>query len=204
MIRESADRSSNRSCGQWLNFSHYQVARRGKKKRSFQFSSSSTFYQSGDTDQNHRADKRHNNGANHSAAWPDSQDPEDPATQKAAQDAKDDVHEYAEATALHDYSREPTRDQSNHDPRNEPHGHPPEVILDSLVQNVRLLVRDCHPNFVRKLGGDSPGGDQLLDLPSLVAMRLSRECFKSRFVSGRGFSPAAGSCTTMRALAPVA
>jgi hypothetical protein len=42
-------------------------------------SSSSFFQQAGDPDQNHSANKCHNDGAYHSAAWPDSQKPEGPA-----------------------------------------------------------------------------------------------------------------------------
>src|ERR1019366_3341659 len=60
-------------------------------------------------------------GADHPAARPDSQQPEDPAARNAANDTENDVHQYAIATALHDFPRKPARDQSNHNPCDKSH-----------------------------------------------------------------------------------
>jgi hypothetical protein len=82
---------------------------------------SGSFQQAADPDQNYRADKRYNDRAYYTATWPDSQCAEEPATQNAAEDAENDVHDYAIATTLHNLARKPTGDQSNYNPSNEPH-----------------------------------------------------------------------------------
>src|SRR6202008_4391782 len=79
--------------------------------------------------QNHRAKKCHNNRADHASTLPNSQKPEDPATQDAAEDAENDVNENTVATALHHLSSKPTCNQSNHNPCKKSHDDPPWVRL---------------------------------------------------------------------------
>ena len=98
------------------------VAFRGKESAK---SSSGLFQQAGYPDQNHRANKCDNDGADHAAGGPDSQHPEDPAAQDAAEDAENDVYDYAVATTLHNLASKPSGDQSNHNPCEESHVDPP-------------------------------------------------------------------------------
>jgi len=47
----------------------------------------------------------------------------------APEDAKDDVRQNAEASALHNLTSEPTRYQPDHDPRDKTRGQPPDGHL---------------------------------------------------------------------------
>src|SRR5450631_4424089 len=87
---------------------------------------SGSFDQARNPYQNHRAHKRHNDGADHAAAGPDSQHPEYPAANKPTHDAEKDVHDHAVAAALHHLPSQPTCNQSNHNPCDKSHVAPPE------------------------------------------------------------------------------
>jgi hypothetical protein len=82
---------------------------------------SGPFQQATNPDQNYRADKRNNDGTDHATARPDSQKAKNPATHNAAEDSENDVNEYTVAPTFHNLSRQPTCDQSNHNPSDEPH-----------------------------------------------------------------------------------
>src|SRR4051812_24580778 len=83
--------------------------------------SSGFFQQAGNPDQNHCTHKRHDDGTDHAAAGPDSPHAEDPAAQKAAEDAENDVYNYTVATTLHDLASKPTSYEANDNPCNESH-----------------------------------------------------------------------------------
>src|ERR1035438_8152448 len=76
---------------------------------SCQRSSSGSFQQSRNPDQNYRAHKRDNDGTYHAASRPDSQESKDPAAHNAAEDTENDVHEDDGATALDIKGRPPPR-----------------------------------------------------------------------------------------------
>src|SRR5580704_4877657 len=78
---------------------------------------SSSFYQPCYRDQNDRADEGHNDRTNHAASRPDAKHSEEPAAQNPAEDAQNDVDEYAVTAAFHHLASEPTCDQSDYDPR---------------------------------------------------------------------------------------
>jgi hypothetical protein len=109
---------------------------------------SGSFQKAANPDQNYRANKRYNDGAYYAATWPDSQSPEEPAAQNAAEDSENDVHDYAIATALHDLASEPPCDQSNDNPSDEPHVYSSWPKLDQSfpsafrpTENVRSAIR---------------------------------------------------------------
>src|SRR5580658_1653994 len=74
------------------------------------------FQQAGEPDQNYGADKRHNDRPDDTAARPDSQHPEDPSAEDAAEDPENDVDDYAVTAALHHLACKPACDESNQNP----------------------------------------------------------------------------------------
>ena len=72
-----------------------------------------SFDQTRNPDQNHCADEGDDDRADDAATGPDSKLSEEPPSQDAAENSKDDVDENAVSSTLHDLAREPSCDQSN-------------------------------------------------------------------------------------------
>src|SRR5262249_45429761 len=82
---------------------------------------SSFLEQTCDPDQNYRPDKGHNDGPYHPTTLPNSQHAKDPAAEKSAQDAKNDVHENPVPPALHHLTSKPSSDESHKYPSEKSH-----------------------------------------------------------------------------------
>jgi hypothetical protein len=73
--------------------------------------------QASNPDQDYGANESDDNSSDYPAARPDPNQPKQPAAYDASQYAEDDVYENAVATASHYRARQPTGDQTGHNPR---------------------------------------------------------------------------------------
>ena len=73
-------------------------------------------YKAGNPDQDHRAYKRNNDRADYAASGPNTNQPENPSADDAAEQSEEDVHEHTVATTLHYLAGQPAGDQAGHNP----------------------------------------------------------------------------------------
>jgi proline iminopeptidase len=78
-----------------------------------------------DEDQQDRADRRDDDGAEQAATRGQPHDAEQPAAEHGADDADHDVADHAETAAFHDHARQPSRDETDDDEPEKFHGRLP-------------------------------------------------------------------------------
>src|SRR5580704_5974685 len=96
---------------------------------------SDSFEKSCDPNEDDRADKRHDNRADHPSGGPDSQTAEKPTTKPTTDNAQEEVHDDAVASAFHHEPGKPTCDETN----NEPINHAYLLGLDAVRKGKRAL-----------------------------------------------------------------
>src|SRR6516225_1886781 len=72
-------------------------------------------------DQDHRADKCHDDSSDHASPRPQAESSKQPAANQAAEQTEDNIHDNAVATALHDLAGQPTGDQPSDNPSEKAH-----------------------------------------------------------------------------------
>src|SRR5690242_5394473 len=95
----------------------------------------------GNPDQDYSADEGNNDGGNHSSAQMDPKHPKHPSSHQASEKAKDDVHDDAVATTLHDLACQPACDQTGNDPREKAHT---KFLLGSQRSKQMARGLDCY------------------------------------------------------------